>query len=280
MPDWVRTGSIALLMFASIVALACGSDPDTTPAAPTSDPRPGGIQGTVTDEATSPMAGLRVGIVDGTAAFPEIAPETDSGGRFRIGSVSPDKFRMAVRDENGEQVAIESVAVESGKTSTVDMTVMTGQGSASAGVAPSTTTCREYLNLLVSTDEGSTQEPAVATSYRCMALYVDSTGRQLSKEATMVVARSEPLALSWTTERQPNALELRLYVGTGIYGSFGRWPEELFFPDEGPVDTLQPTPSLSFHYLPQQPPGEYSLVVSAAWGGPIDVFYAISFSLQ
>ena len=46
------------------------------------------------------------------------------------------------------------------------------------------------------------------------------------------------------------------------------------------MDTLQPTPSLALHYLPQQPPGEYSMVVRAAWDGPIDVFYAISFRLQ
>jgi len=35
-----------------------------------------------------------------------------------------------------------------------------------------------------------------------------------------------------------------------------------------------------FEYLPEVPPGEYSLVVKSVWEGRIHVFYAISFRLE
>ena len=154
---------------------------------------------------------------------------------------------------------------------------------AGAGVAPSTTgpgSCREFLDLLVSIDEGSTEEPAVATSYRCMSVYVDSTAQYPSKAPSLALTQGVPLSLRLGVERKPVALELRLYSGAGIYGSFGNWPEELFFTDQEPVETLHPTPSLALQYLPQQSPGEYTLVVRATWDGPIAVFYAISLRLQ
>ena len=152
-----------------------------------------------------------------------------------------------------------------------------------ARIAPSTTgpeSCLEYLSLLVSIDDGSAEQPAVATSYQCMSLHVDSTAQYPSKAPSLAVTQGVPLSLRLGVGRKPVALELRLYSGAGIYGSFGKWPEELFSPDEGPVDALQPTPSLAFQYLPQQSPGEYSLVVRATWDGPIDVFYATSFRLR
>ena len=120
-----------------------------------------------------------------------------------------------------------------------------------ATATPTTETCREYLSLLVSVDEGSTEKPAVATSYRCMSLHVDSTAQYPSKAPSLALTRGMPLSLRLGAERKPLALELRLYSGSGIYGSFFKWPEELFFADQGPVDTLQPTPSLAFHYLPR-----------------------------
>ena len=80
-------------------------------------------------------------------------------------------------------------------------------------------------------------------------------------------------------EQQPITLDVRLYPGAGISGSFGKWPEELPTGIK-PVDSLQPTPSLTSQYLPQQPPGEYSLVVRATWDGPIDAFYAVSSRLE
>ena len=133
--------------------------------------------------------------------------------------------------------------------------------------------------MLVSIDEGSTEEPAVVTSYQCMSLYVDSTAQYPSKEPSLILTQGVPLSLRMAAEQQPLALELRLYSGAGISGSFGKWPEELLT-DQEPVDTLQATPSLTFQYLPQQPPGADSLVVRATWDGPVNVFYAISFRLE
>ena len=119
----------------------------------------------------------------------------------------------------------------------------------------------------------------MATAYECMTLHVDSTGQSPSKAPSLALTQGVPLSLRLGMERKPITLELRLYSGAGIYGSFGKWPEGIFF-DERPVDTLRPTPSLAFRYLPQQPPGEYSLVVRATWDGPIDVFYATNFMLS
>ena len=155
--------------------------------------------------------------------------------------------------------------------------VPSGSTSAPPGTGPES--CQKYLNLLVSTDEGGTEEPAVVTSYQCMSLYVDSTAQYPSKEQSLTLKQGVPLSLRLAAEQQPAALELRLYSGAGISASFGKWPEELFT-DQGPVDTLQPTPSLSFQYLPQQPPGEYSLLVRATWDGPVNVFYATSLKLE
>ena len=193
----------------------------------------------------------------------------------------------AERDHGYEKLTGRSVLGEFRTTGTINgepfiMEILQEIESAGASVAPSTTgpgSCREYLNLLVSIDEGSTEEPAVATSYGCMSLHVDSTAQYPAKAPSLALTQGVPLSLRLGVERKPVALELRLYSGAGIYGSFGKWPEELFF-DEGPVDTLQPTPSLAFQYLPQQSPGEYSLVVRAIWDGPIAVFYATSFKLQ
>ena len=93
-----------------------------------------------------------------------------------------------------------SVLVEFRATGTINgepfnMEMLQELESAGAGVTPATTgpgSCREYLNLLVSIDEGSTEEPAVATSYQCMALYVDSTAKYSSKAPSVAVQHKCP----------------------------------------------------------------------------------------
>ena len=270
----IKLASTAAVAVAVFAAVACGQTTDDPTSTPVSDDRPGSIRGIVADTAGTPVAGMRVGIVSGTAAFPEIAAETDDEGHYQIGSVPPGTFQVAVHDRDGEKIAQESVGVISGATATLNFSIP-----APATTRPTTETCREYLDLLVSIDEGSTEEPVVATAYKCMSLNVDSTAQYPSKAPSLTPTQGLPLSLRLRVERKPVALELRLYSGAGIYGSFHKWPEELFT-DAGPVDSLQPTPSLAFLYLPQQPPGEYSLVVRATWDGPIDVFYATSFRLQ
>jgi hypothetical protein len=139
--------------------------------------------------------------------------------------------------------------------------------------------CEKYLDLLVSFDEGRTEERAVVTSYQCMNSHVDSTGRGPSHSPSATLPAGSPLRLRLAAETQPTVVDARLYPEAGVAGYFFSWPEEL--PDGvEPVDTLRPTTSVSFQYLPQQPPGDYSLVIRAAWDGPIVVFYATSFSLE
>ena len=139
--------------------------------------------------------------------------------------------------------------------------------------------CEEELELRVSSDEGRTEERAVVTSYQCMTIHVDSTGQQPSRSSSLLVSRGVPLSFRLASELQPSTLDIRLYPGAGVSGYFFRWPEELP-PAVAPVDRLQPAPSPTFQYLPQQPPGQYSLVIRATWDGPIVVFYAIGFTLE
>ena len=83
----------------------------------------GSIAGVVTDLVDRPLAGMRVGIVSGTATFPEIAPETDDGGSYQINSVPPGTFQVAIHDRNGQRVGLESVVVNSGETATLDFSL-------------------------------------------------------------------------------------------------------------------------------------------------------------
>ena len=137
--------------------------------------------------------------------------------------------------------------------------------------------CEAYLGLLISTDDA--EEQAVVTSYQCVSLFIDSTGRYPSKSPSLIVPQGEPFLIRLQAEQQPMTVEVRLYPEAGISGSFGHWPEQLPRGRE-PVDRFKPTPSLTFQYLPQVPTGEYSIVVRATWEGPIDVFYAMSLRLQ
>ena len=215
MGKWIKLASTAVVAVAVFAAVACGQTTDDPTSTPVSDDRPGGIQGIVADDAGTPVAGMRVGIVSGTAGFPEIAAETDDEGHYQIGGVPPGTFQVAIHDRDGEKIDQESVAVISGATATLNFSIP-----APVTARPTTETCREYLDLLVSIAEGSTEEPAVATSYQCMSLYVDSTAQNPSKAPSLALAQGLPLSLRLGVERNPVALELRLYSGAWIYGSF------------------------------------------------------------
>ena len=134
--------------------------------------------------------------------------------------------------------------------------------------------CQGYLELTVS-GNGQAEE-AVVTYYRCGAMYVDSTGRSPSRTPSISVSSDALLSLSLGADQPPTLVEIRLYVGTGKSGWFGRWPDEL--PGgEAPADTRKPSPAVDLEYDPAVPPGEYSLVVRAIWSGlHVDVFYATS----
>ncbi len=102
---------------APLVAVGCGTNGITSP----STTRLGAIQGTVTDGSGEPVPSVRVFIVAGTAAFPEIAPETDEQGLYRIGGVSPGTFEVAFHDRNGTRIGLDTVSVIGGETATLDL---------------------------------------------------------------------------------------------------------------------------------------------------------------
>lgn len=114
-----------LVGIAVFAAAACSQNPEAATPEPTFAPIGGAIEGAVTEPDGKPLAGMRVGIVNGTVPFPEIAPETDEQGRYRIGSVPPGVFDVAVHDRNGNRVGLESVEVTAGQTSTQDFVTQT-----------------------------------------------------------------------------------------------------------------------------------------------------------
>ncbi|UCD54322.1 MAG: carboxypeptidase regulatory-like domain-containing protein [Dehalococcoidia bacterium] len=88
-------------------------------------PEPGGIEGTVTDTDHNPVANVTVSIVSGTTGFPEIAAITNEDGYYTIGSIPPGTFDVAIHDQEGNRVGIESIVVQSRQTSTLNFTIAT-----------------------------------------------------------------------------------------------------------------------------------------------------------
>ena len=115
----------AFVGIAAFAAAACGQDPIAATPEPTFAPRSGAIEGSVTEPDGKPLPGMRVGIVRGTVPSPEIAPETDEQGRYRIGSVPAGVFDVGVHDRDGSRVGLESVEVKAGQTSTLDFVIQT-----------------------------------------------------------------------------------------------------------------------------------------------------------
>jgi hypothetical protein len=137
--------------------------------------------------------------------------------------------------------------------------------------------CHGYLDLLVFFD--GTQEQAVVTSYRCQNAHVDSTGKSPASSPSLNLPAGESLNLHLAASQPPETVEARLYPSAGASASFFRWPEDL--PTGiAPLEQYQLAPAASFQILPQAPPGVYSLVVRAAWGEDIEVFYALSLGLE
>ena len=112
---------VAAAMVASLilVADACGEgvEPTATPALG------GSIEGVVKDADGKPMLGMRLGIVAGTAPFPEIAPVTNEDGVYRFPAIPPGAFSVAVHDGQGNRIALQSVEVRGGEASKLDFTL-------------------------------------------------------------------------------------------------------------------------------------------------------------
>ena len=118
---WMVIATVALS-----AAVACGQGSDESTPSVVGGGGPGGIAGVVTDLDGAPVAGMRVGIVSGTADFPEIAPETDERGSYQINSVPPGTFEVGVHDRDGRRIGLESVVVKSGETASRDFSVSVG----------------------------------------------------------------------------------------------------------------------------------------------------------
>ena len=139
-----------VVSIAAFAAVACSSEPEAATPGPTIAPRAGAIEGIVTGPDGKPLAGMRVGIESGTVPAPEIAPETDVQGRYRLGSVPPGVFNVAVHDRDGNRVGLESVEVKSEETSTLDFSISAQSASASTlttgAVAVDFETCEGFLD--------------------------------------------------------------------------------------------------------------------------------------
>ena len=70
--------------------------------------------------------GMRVAIVAGAAPFPEMSPETDGEGHYRLGGVSPGTFQVAVHSRGGERIGFQSVVVKSGETAMLNFSASVG----------------------------------------------------------------------------------------------------------------------------------------------------------
>ena len=114
---------LILAVAAAFAATACSQPADEPTPEPTVAVKLGGIEGTVTDIDEGPVAGVRVAIASGTAAFPEIAPETDENGHYGFQGVAAGTFHVSIHGKDGKSVRLESVVVESGKTATLDFSV-------------------------------------------------------------------------------------------------------------------------------------------------------------
>ena len=108
---------------AVLTAAACSQQPREGNRAPVSASGSGGIEGTVADAEDRPLEGMRVAIISGTEAFPEMAPGTDEEGYYGIGGVPPGTYQVAVHDRDGHRIGLESVDVSSGATATLDFSI-------------------------------------------------------------------------------------------------------------------------------------------------------------
>ncbi len=104
-----------------LVAAACGGRAELT-ATPA---LAGSIEGVVKDSDGQPMLGIRLGIVSGTAPFPEIAPVTDEDGVYKFPAIPPGTFYVAVHDGQGSRLALQCVEVRSSETSKLDFVLGT-----------------------------------------------------------------------------------------------------------------------------------------------------------
>ena len=85
-------------------------------------------------------------------------------------------------------------------------------------ILQSAASCAEYRDLSVGAGVGT--QTAIATSYRCGALNVDSTGA--SPAGTLITPTGMALEFAFGDAPDPTMVETRLYDGGGLTATFGR----------------------------------------------------------
>ena len=137
-------GISALLLLAVACAGSSAAAPtpsqtsaEATPTAVTADDSgPSAIEGTVTGPDGKPVAGIRIAIVSGTAPFPEMAPSTDEKGYYRLSSLQPGTYEVAVRDDQGGEAGLESAVVKGGEITRLDFSISVGAATDAQDLLP------------------------------------------------------------------------------------------------------------------------------------------------
>ena len=105
--------SILLLSLLAILAVACGDDPQEAEET-------GSIEGTVRHASGEPAQAVVLTIISGSAQFPEIAPLSNAEGFYSFPGIPAGTFEVAVDDDQGGKVVVQSVEVKAGEASAVD----------------------------------------------------------------------------------------------------------------------------------------------------------------
>jgi len=123
------TGSLGLLVIATMVLAGCTSGESATKAAPaastTAAPpevtaETGSISGLVIDEEIQGIAGADVGILDRT---PELKAVTDAAGKFTFNELPPGDYKIVAQKLGYESRAL-SVKVEVGQVAEAKLTLV------------------------------------------------------------------------------------------------------------------------------------------------------------
>ena len=215
--------------------------------------RPGGIEGIVTDLEGRPVAGLRVGIISGTVAFPEIGPETDEAGYYQIGGVAPGIFQVAVHDRDGQRVGLESVDVKSGETATLNFSVSGTAVETQAPLPPLPVIRLHHADNVYNGVEGSYCWPSgYAEDGATIGLCADKILWE-GIESTVHIPRGEEVLVVVEADDAPSSLVAHIYADPET--SIQTLELEAAKTARLPLDLLDPGIG----------PGSYLLLISGQW---------------
>ena len=206
MNKWMTLGLAAAIAVA-LTSVACARQSSEVTPLPVTASKLGGIEGTVTGPQGKPVAGMRLGIVSGTAAFPEIGPETDQKGYYYIGAVPPGTFQVAVHDRDGSRVGLESVAVRSGETATLDFSLSVGASAEKQASLPPLPVMRlRYAGRVYDGVQGSYCWPVARTDEgQLQNICADKVSWE-ALEASIPVDAGDTVTIEIEAEEPPEAL--------------------------------------------------------------------------